>query len=333
MNSCPSRSFFLIRLLLTAAAAAPLVAHSAPLSPGLSNFEGSGSSGKLVPPLPSSKAPVEFFRELLALNPEQRQKLIAGRPPESQKLILAKLREYEALDPEERELRLRVTELRYYLLPLMSSQPTNRAPLLERVPAELRPLVEQRLQRWDELPPDKQKDLLDNETWVRQVAESSASNAATQTTLSNMPMGQRQALETAIARWQALGGDRRDEITYRFEQYFGLRPQERARILMDLSDKERQLMDRSLQTFNKLDAHKRARCVRALDKLAQLTPAQRDEFLRNAERWRTLTPAERKAWRDLVFNLSLPPTPRLPPPPLPNLPNSSRPATAMATNR
>src|SRR5258708_38591687 len=72
------------------------------------------------PPMPSAKSPVDFFRDLLAMNQEERNKFLADRPPESQKLILAKLREYESLEPDQRELRLKATDLRFYLRPLLT---------------------------------------------------------------------------------------------------------------------------------------------------------------------------------------------------------------------
>lgn len=300
-------------------------------APSLTNGSGAPPR-KSIPSLPPRTSPVAFFRELLAMTPAQRQGVLASRPTESQKTIQAKIQEYEALTPEQRELRLRVTELRYYLLPLMSSRPNEREPLLKDIPTELRPLVDQRLRRWDELPPEKQKELLDNENWLRQVAEFSRNSPTEQQlALTNMPATQRQALEAAVRKWQAFGADRREEVVQRFEEYFGLTAPERTKILLGFSDKERQLMQKTLQSFDKLSPEKRGQCVRALDKLARLTPEQRDEFLKSAERWQALSPAERKAWRTLVFNLTLPPAPRVPPPPLP-APKVQRPATAMVTN-
>src|SRR5437763_6112190 len=55
---------------------------------------------------PTAKSPVEQFRELLAMNVVERKQALTNRPPEIRKRILAKLREYESLKPDERELRL-----------------------------------------------------------------------------------------------------------------------------------------------------------------------------------------------------------------------------------
>jgi len=105
----------------------------------------------------ATKSPVALFRELLAMPPDQRQQTISIRPPDVQKRILEKLNEYELLPNELRELRLRETELRWYLRPLMDEPRTNRAAALARIPAELRTQVEERIQMWDLLPPDLQR--------------------------------------------------------------------------------------------------------------------------------------------------------------------------------
>src|SRR5437867_7242836 len=123
------------------------------------------NSVALTPPAPpQTKSPVDTFRELLAMNTAaERRDFLTNRSPESRELILAKVREYQSLSPDQRELRLRATELRWYLLPLMRASRTNRAEQLAAIPVEARKLVEDRLQLWDMLPPDLQKELLDNE--------------------------------------------------------------------------------------------------------------------------------------------------------------------------
>lgn len=286
----------------------------------------------VLPPLPQSKSPVDFFRELLAMTPGQRTKAIAGRPAEAQKLIAAKIAEYEALPAVQRELRLRVTELRYYLLPLLSIAPANRSTMLPQVPPELRLMIDQRLERWDKLTPEQQKDLLENENWLRLSTEIGANPLRQPQTVTNLPAAQRQALDVAINKWNQVSPDRQADIAENFEQYFELRPEEKARTLRTFSETERRQMERALQNFDKLDPQRRAQCVKALNRLAQLAPEQRQEFLQNAERWQALTPGERKAWRTLVFNLSLPPAPPVPAPPMPPTPRSSRVSAAMATN-
>ena len=69
--------------------------------------------------VPRMQSPVDFFRQLLAMTPAERVASLTNRPPEARARILAKVREYQALGPDERELRLRATELRWYLTPLL----------------------------------------------------------------------------------------------------------------------------------------------------------------------------------------------------------------------
>ena len=91
--------------------------------------------------MPQVKSPVDAFRELLAMTISEREKALTNRTPAVRARILAKVREYATLDPNDRELRLRATELRWYLLPLLPESPTNRDAQLATIPEALRPLV------------------------------------------------------------------------------------------------------------------------------------------------------------------------------------------------
>jgi len=102
-----------------------------------------------APPMPPVTSPVDFFRELLGMPPGDREVALSNRPPEVRSRLLAKVREYEALSPEERELRLRATELRWFLVPLMRQGPGQRPPLETSVPAHLRQAISDRLALWD----------------------------------------------------------------------------------------------------------------------------------------------------------------------------------------
>src|ERR1700722_13940148 len=67
------------------------------------------ATGAVSPPLPPTvvllpPSPVTYFRKLLAMSPEQLQDTMAKKTPEVRQRILAKVTEYEALDPDEREL-------------------------------------------------------------------------------------------------------------------------------------------------------------------------------------------------------------------------------------
>ena len=69
-------------------------------------------------------------------------------------------------------------------------------------------------------------------------------------------------------------------------------------------------MEKTLQSFDKLPPAQRAQCIHAFTEFAGMSPAERAEFLKNAERWSQLPPKERQAWRDLVAQVPLwPPMP------------------------
>jgi hypothetical protein len=72
--------------------------------------------------------------------------------------------------------------------------------------------------------------------------------------------------------------------------------------------------------------------MKSFDKFASMSVEERQQFLRNAERWQLLSPAERQSWRTLVSQLAI--TPSLPTrrPPLPT-PPTPRKQPALATNQ
>src|SRR6266550_3613130 len=136
------------------------------LPPGLlaeTETNATAATQKTPPSLPVAKCPVDYFRELLAMNLAERKQALTNRSPESRRQIFMKLRQYEALKPAEQKLRLKVTELRWYLFPLLRAPATNRQEQLAAIPVETRQLVEDRLQLWDMVPSELQKELLDNE--------------------------------------------------------------------------------------------------------------------------------------------------------------------------
>jgi Protein of unknown function (DUF3106) len=310
---------------------APVRAETAPDAPA-------GASPRtmplpLMPPTsPPIRSPVAFFRELLAMNPAERRQSLTNRPPEIQKRILAKVREYESLRPNERELRLRVTELTWYLLPLMRMPATNRAARLAEIPEEDRQLVQDRLLQWDRLPPDAQKELLDNEATLRYFTElRSGTELQKKLLLENMSAARRQKLVAGIQQWQSLSEDQRQNMTTRFNQFFELTTAEKVRALNTLSTPEQRQMEKTLQSYAKLSPAQRAQCLRSFQKFASMSLADRQQFLKNAERWKLMSPAERDEWRKLVTLMPLLPQGVGSPMP-PRLPHRSTASIATNTN-
>jgi len=295
--------------------------------PGSIRAEGTRlSSAKTSPPIPPApKPPVDLFRSLLTMTPQERREFLAKRSPEAQKLILAKIHEYEGLTPEMRELRLRVTELRWYLLPLLNTAAADRASRLNTVPAALRELVETRLNEWDKLNPEIQKQFLENESTLRFYFELAARTPA--------QLGERatntishEALQEGIQRWQALTDEQRQDVVHHFRQFLDLTPVEKEKTLRTLSGVERAQIEKTLDTFRGLTPSQRVQCVHSFAKFASFSPEERQQFLQNADRWERMSPTDRQALRNLVSNLqNLPPLPPglgLPPVPAARVPRA-----------
>jgi hypothetical protein len=258
----------------------------------------------LIPPVPVLPSPVNFFRQLLVMTPAERNNSLTNRTPEARAKILAKVREYQALGPDEREVRLRATELRWYLTPLLSLTPPQRAARLALMPEDLRGLIQARLTQWDALPPALQQEFLANEKTLRALAHVEPTNAP--------PAAPEQ-----------------QKIAAQFNQFFELTPAEKQQTLNTLSKAERAAMEKTLQSFSRLTPPQRALCLRNYAKFAGMGADERAEFLQNAEKWAQMSPKERQVWRDLVARIPVwPPMPANLPPH--HAPKSS--STAVATN-
>jgi hypothetical protein len=285
-----------------------------------------------MPSLPPALSPISFFRDLLAMDAAGREQALTNRPPQIKAQILGKVREYESLKPDERELRLRVTELRWYLRPLMSASATNRPAQLAMIPETYRKLVEDRLQEWDKLSPDLQAELLVNESTIRYLTEiEGRTEEQRRQTLEAIPLGGRTVLERGIDKWSSLSEDRRQRMLSRFREFFELSAQEKRKVINTLPGLGRGQIEKTMRALDNLPPDQRDQCIRSLEKFAGLSLAERQQFLKSAERWKLMSPSERQVWRELVQRF-----PPLPPPPLPPLPRSLRPTPPVlpiATNR
>lgn len=265
----------------------------------------------LTPPVPTLRSPVDSFRALLALPTAERKQFLTNRTVDVQQRLGEKIREYQALTPEERELRLTVTELRWYLLPLMSAPATNRPAQLDLIPPGPRELVAARLAQWDQLTPPVQQRLLLNQQTANYFAGGESGP--------HLPASPAEQIRRKLER--------------RFNHLLELTPGEKEKVLQSLSDAERRQMENTLAAYGRLSPGQRQQCLRSFTRFTTMSPAERQEFLRNAERWSQMSPAERQAWRELVSTAPLkPPLPtlKLSPPPLPR--SQNRTVLTVATN-
>jgi len=293
------------------------------------------ASADTPPPLPpGAKSPVSFFRGLLKMNDAEREQALTNRPPEVRERLLAKVREYQALPPLPRELRLRMTELRWWLVPLMRTAPAQRLTAITNVPPHLRQPITDRLERWDLLPPGAQQEVLTNELALDYFTQAPGPAPQEQELLGSLTPAQRQVLEADIERWQAMSAGERRRLFDRVNRFFDLPPEEQERALNTLSHDERAQMEATLDAFEKLPRGERGQCLRAFAEFAGMKAAERQQFLEKVKRWSAMSPGERDSWRDLVQKLpELPPMPpgfleaSLPPmpePPMPTVATNSR---------
>jgi len=278
-------------------------------------------------PMPPLRSPVDFFRDLLAMNPAEWRNFLTNRPPETQKLILAKLHEYASLTPEECKLRLEVTELHYYLLRLLAAPTTNRAVQLDQIPPATRKLVQDRLEQWDSLPDDLKQRLRENEEMIRYFTGRALHSAPRpDQPPEQISPSDRQKLDHALRRWQSLSQEQRALVLKRFKELFELTPHEKANVLGTLTDSERHQMEKTLESFGNLTPIQRVQCFRSFEKFTELSLKERQQFLKDAGRWEAMTPTQRQTWRDLVYNfghLPLPPGLNQIKPPVPPKPTNS----------
>jgi hypothetical protein len=280
------------------------------------------------------KSPVAIFRELLAMPPQDRHKAVAARWPDKQKAILDKLAEYEILPNGFREQRLKETELRWYLLPLMDAPRTNRAAGLAAIPDEYRSIVQERLQTWDLIPPTLKQQWKNDDMVADYFAQSQAAFDKRNDFLRNLPPKRRVYLEKELKRWQDMSDVERKNALLGFKKFFELPPAEQEETLETASDDDRRQMKQTLDSYKNLTLAQRQQCIRSFEKFTTMSVEERNQFLKNAERWNEMTPAEREKWRQLVTVAPIMPL-GSPPPMLPShsqqlVPGAVSPA--MATN-
>ena len=288
----------------------------------------------IPPPLPVSVTPVDYFRRLLEADAAGREKLLAGKTPEQRRVLLNSQRVYASLTPEERELRLRTMELRFHLNTLLRVTPSHRADRLRLVPERDQPLIKARLALWDQLAPDAQKELLENEKMMRLMESVATGRPRRQIPLPPPAASQVRQAEQQLTRWEDLPEARRAQIRGNFSSLFELTEREKAGVLrpLPLGPEERRLMEKTLEQFSRLSPGQRDLCIRNFEKLAALPAPERRQFLASAQEWQKMRAEDREAWRRLVSRV-----PPLPPLPgrtlLPPLPPPARPAPGSAVAR
>ena len=259
------------------------------------------------PPLP----PVAQFNRLLNASPGERTNQLVGKSRSARDLILQELAAVDAMssaDREQRILRLRMAQLRFYLVPLMRAEGSQRAEQLARVPEIDRALLEARLEVWDRLPARERSEVLESEATLQLFVRQASARAATEAENRGFRAVVSPEVANAWDNWRKLPDGERSRREEKLRQFFELSADDQTQVLGMLPDRERRRMDLTLKQFSGLAPKEREQCVRNFDQLARLPESGREEFLRNAAKWQAMSQAERDAWRRLVL-----PEPPLPP--------------------
>jgi len=267
-----------------------------------------------VPPQPAMTAPgIDFFRQLLAANAGEREKLLAGKTPAQRRVLEKYAQEYETLPADVRDQRLRKLELRQQMTALLRVAPSNRADRLKLVPEADRAVLEERLNIWDGLSPEAQQAILEKEQNTRILTSVDLGTSQREAPLSGQASNQFRQIEVQLVRLQSLPVTRREQAHSNFTNLVELTDIEKARERLKplpLSDEERAQMQATLDRFQKLSPTQRALCIRNFEKFAELSPAERRQFLASAQEWQKMKPEDREAWRDLVGKIRpMPPLP------------------------
>jgi hypothetical protein len=288
----------------------------------LQTVTGQTSKPTLIAPpaLPTVKSPVESLRELLEMKPSDRANALTNKSEKYRKVIEGRLKELDDLSPDQREARLRLMQLRWELLPLLSSPTQIRTTMVTSLPQQDQPLIRQRLEYWDKLPSDVQKLVLTNEMVMHYfiTGQASTTNALKERAEAMAPL-MRGIMLTNIQHWRALTADQQRQAYDVFRQIFDLSPKERERLFAEKAERER--MERFLKAYEKLPSEDRERLMKSFQKFTTMSTEQRLEFLKNARRWEAMSESDKEAWRTMIKSA----------PPVPPLPERFFP-TAVATN-
>ena len=303
--------FGIFQLLIGAVLGAQLPA------PSVSSTAGAPPPPPLLPP----PQVLTTFRELLEMGREAREAALAKKSEANRKILTERLKEFDALSPEQRQTRLRLMQLRWELLSVLRASPTNRALVTKSIPIEDRGLINDRLSYWDRLAPDLQKWVLENEGLLSYFVSGEARSTSDLTNkLETLAPLVRQKLTNSMARWVDFTPEQQQKIYENFRAIFGLDQPERKRIvdpalLRTGSEQELKQIQKVIESFQRLSREQREQCMAYFRKFTGMTMEQRVQFLRNAERWEKMSETEKEAWRRLVNQIpSIPPFgPPLPP--------------------
>jgi len=272
-----------------------------------------------LPPHPLShpsayRSPLEAFRKLLVMSPEQRQAELSKRSARSAKLLQRKLAEYDAMEPGLRELRLQATELGYYLNPLLTRSKKEREISLKHMPQKFASLIRVRLEKWDQLPREM-KDGIRKNRWMMHAVLRYGPKFAGSALAKRLPASTSRDAEEHIKAWQSLTPEKQEQLLQSFNTFFSLNSDEQERVIARLPEYQRAKVFATLGEIQRLPEASRRECMNALQRFIAMDAKQRMAFFHNAEEWKKLSEVEKKSWRTVVKDFAKPAPSEFPPVP------------------
>ena len=247
------------------------------------------------------------------MTPADREQALAKKKPAARKVIEERLKEFDALSPDQRRARLRLMQLQEQLLPLLQAPASNRGQLLVFVSKEDQPLIEQRLRSWDKFSPEVQRLVLENEMVMRYFLTGQATTIAGLTTnASKLPPAAGTNMLAQIKKWRELTPDQQRQAYDAFNDLFGLPEKERDKVVGSLQSQtpvDHATVENFVKEFQKLPPAEREKRMLAFQKFSSMTAEQRARFLENAGRWQAMSEADREAFRTMLKDI---PPPALP---------------------
>jgi hypothetical protein len=249
------------------------------------------------------KASLDRFQRLLAMSPEDREKALTSKSDKQRSYLRRELLRYEEMPKDERETALQGLRVWYYVRELVKHPTEARTNALPIIPEVERKPVEVRLRRWDLLPQDLQKEIMDNERTIRYVVQlEGLSRQERKEIQATLPQSLQKSWDEKLEEWHAIPIERRQRIYAQFQKFFELSPKERAKFLETLPRQDRDQAEKSLQVVQELDKlspEDRAACLESFKDFAE-TPAkssQRFLHLETIRQWKEMSTKEKDILR------------------------------------
>ncbi len=239
------------------------------------------------------------------MNSEDREKARSGKSDKQRSYLRRELQKYDEMPKEERETELQKLRVWYYVRDLVKHPVESRKDAVAVLPENERALVEVRLRRWDLLPQDLQKEIMENERTIRYVVQLDGLSRQEQKELeATLPPNLRKSWDEKLDGWHAIPPERRQRIYAQFQKFFELSPRERAKVLETLPQQDREQAEKSLlvvQEIEKLSPAERATCLDSLKNFFE-TPPKSDQLyyqLEKIQRWKAMSTKEKSVLKKI----------------------------------